>query len=129
MEKKAKKLYNYEFADGKQAFNCTVKVKCTVTGEENAFHHKYLAGLIEKKYDNSYEKFLAEYVSKKGRGLVRHEKQHDGDGNIVEDLSGYKRLLRLQYVSLSSTREQKEHIKEVWARRFHGEQLVEETAA
>ena len=40
------------------------KVICVKTGKSKSFYHRYLAGLIERKYGNNIDRFRTEYVSR-----------------------------------------------------------------
>ena len=40
------------------------QVTCTKTGETKRFYHKYLAGLIERKYQNNIDLFRNTYTSR-----------------------------------------------------------------
>ena len=40
------------------------KCICNKTGEHKRFYHKYLAGLIERKYNNNIDQFRTQYVSR-----------------------------------------------------------------
>ena len=40
------------------------KCVCNTTGKSKSFYHKYLAGLIERKYGNNIDRFRTEYVSR-----------------------------------------------------------------
>ena len=40
------------------------RVQCVKTGKSKQFYHKYLAGLIERKYGNNIDRFRTEYVSR-----------------------------------------------------------------
>ena len=40
------------------------RVICNKTGKRKSFYHKYLAGLIERKYGNNIDRFRTEYVSR-----------------------------------------------------------------
>ena len=72
MEKKVKKsrkaVHNYSF-DSESGEKVTIDlnnytVKCSVTGNVKKFYHKYLANMIEKKFDNNIDVFEANYVSR-----------------------------------------------------------------
>ena len=43
------------------------RVICNVTDTRKTFHHKYLAGLIEREYHNNIDTFRTTYVSRAGR--------------------------------------------------------------
>ena len=45
-------------------------VRCTVTGARKSFYHKYLAQLIQDKYDNNIDTFRTTYVSRAGRPTI-----------------------------------------------------------
>ena len=40
------------------------KVTCVVTGNRKSFYHKYLAGLIQNKYQNNIDLFRDTYTSR-----------------------------------------------------------------
>jgi hypothetical protein len=40
------------------------RVICNTTGERKKFYHKYLAGLIERKYNNNIDLFRDSYTSR-----------------------------------------------------------------
>ena len=40
------------------------RVICNKTGKSKSFYHKYLAGLIQRKYNNNIDRFRTEYVSR-----------------------------------------------------------------
>jgi hypothetical protein len=40
------------------------RVICNKTGKSKSFYHKYLAGLIERKYNNNIDLFREGYVSR-----------------------------------------------------------------
>lgn len=40
------------------------KCICNKTGKRKSFYHKYLAGLIQRKYGNNIDRFRTEYVSR-----------------------------------------------------------------
>jgi hypothetical protein len=48
---KKKKLFTYEFVDGKKTFQSSNIVKCTQTGEKIKMYHKQLYKLIKNKYN------------------------------------------------------------------------------
>ena len=43
------------------------KCICTKTGTRKQFHHKYLAGLIERSYGNCIDTFRETYISRAGQ--------------------------------------------------------------
>ena len=44
------------------------RVICNKTGARKRFYHKYLAGLIQRKYRNNIDLFRESYVSRTGDG-------------------------------------------------------------
>jgi hypothetical protein len=40
------------------------KIICNTTGEHKSFYHKYLAGMIKRKYGNNIDRFRTEYTSR-----------------------------------------------------------------
>ena len=75
--RKAKKFYNLKNAAGnpvKIDLN-NYKVQCTVTGVRKGFYHAYLAGLIERDYDNNIDTFRTTYVSREGRKELNDAKK------------------------------------------------------
>jgi hypothetical protein len=64
--RKAKVFYTLQNAAGKDVsidLN-NYKIVCNKTGKSKSFYHKYLAGLIERKYGNNIDRFRTEYVSR-----------------------------------------------------------------
>jgi hypothetical protein len=64
--RKAKVFYTLQNAAGKDVtidLN-NYKIVCNTTGKSKQFYHKYLAGLIERKYGNNIDRFRTEYVSR-----------------------------------------------------------------
>ena len=64
--RKAKAYYTLQNAAGKDVsidLN-NYPVQCVKTGKRKSFYHKYLAGLIERKYGNNIDRFRTEYVSR-----------------------------------------------------------------
>ena len=64
--RKAKVFYTLQNAAGKDVsidLN-NYKCVCVKTGKSKSFYHKYLAGLIERKYGNNIDRFRTEYVSR-----------------------------------------------------------------
>ncbi len=64
--RKAKAYYTLQNAAGKDVsidLN-NYNVQCVKTGKSKQFYHKYLAGLIERKYGNNIDRFRTEYVSR-----------------------------------------------------------------
>lgn len=64
--RKAKVFYTLQNAAGADVsidLN-NYKIVCNKTGKHKSFYHKYLAGLIERKYDNNIDRFRTEYVSR-----------------------------------------------------------------
>ena len=53
------------------------KVTCTVTGKRKGFYHKYLAGLIERDYDNNIDTFRTTYVSREAKKADAKQKKVD----------------------------------------------------
>jgi hypothetical protein len=53
------------------------KVTCTITGNRKAFYHKYLAGLIERDYDNNIDTFRTTYVSREAKKADSKQKKVD----------------------------------------------------
>ena len=77
---KAKQFYTLKNQDGRdvQIDLNNYKVTCTVTGKSKKFYHVYLAGLIERDYDNNIDLFRTSYVSreaKKGQAEARKLEQ------------------------------------------------------
>jgi hypothetical protein len=64
--RKAKAYYTLQNATGDlvQIDLNNYKVACVKTGKRKSFYHKYLAGLIERKYGNNIDRFRTEYVSR-----------------------------------------------------------------
>ena len=127
------KILNVEFADGDQQLPSSVKVKCTVTGNQKSFYTPYLVKLIKRKYNNCYQKFIDTYVSKEGRGL-QNKRKVEGNPEEVNDLSGYKQYLLLYLNSVigksdSKSRTIADNIRDVWQARFSTSNLQEELAA
>lgn len=76
--RKAKVFYTLLNAAGKEVqidLN-NYKVTCTITGNRKGFYHKYLANLIEKKFDNNIDTFRTTYVSREA-GPSKAERQAD----------------------------------------------------
>ena len=64
--RRAKVFYTLQNAAGKDVsidLN-NYKIVCNKTGKSKQFYHKYLAGLIERKYGNNIDRFRTEYVSR-----------------------------------------------------------------
>jgi energy-coupling factor transporter ATP-binding protein EcfA2 len=64
--RKAKVFYTLQNAAGKDVsidLN-NYKIVCNKTGKSKSFYHKYLAGLIQRKYGNNIDRFRTEYVSR-----------------------------------------------------------------
>ena len=64
--RKAKHFYTLLNRDGKEVqidLN-NYKVTCVVTGKRKSFYHKYLAGLINNKYQNNIDLFRDTYKSR-----------------------------------------------------------------
>ncbi len=64
--RRAKAYYTLQNATGKDVsidLN-NYKIVCNKTGKTKSFYHKYLAGLIERKYGNNIDRFRTEYVSR-----------------------------------------------------------------
>ena len=64
--RKAKAYYTLQNAAGQDVsidLN-NYKIICNTTGKHKSFYHKYLAGLIERKYGNNIDRFRTEYVSR-----------------------------------------------------------------
>jgi len=64
--RRAKVLYTLQNAAGADVsidLN-NYKIICNKTGKSKSFYHKYLAGLIERKYGNNIDRFRTEYVSR-----------------------------------------------------------------
>jgi len=64
--RKAKAYYTLQNATGDdvQIDLNNYPVQCVKTGKRKSFYHKYLAGLIERKYGNNIDRFRTEYVSR-----------------------------------------------------------------
>ena len=68
------------------------KVTCVVTGARKSFYHKYLAGLIERDYQNNIDLFRMTYKSraaapsKKERELERVKSRIDRLYNQIREL-------------------------------------------
>ena len=64
--RRAKAYYTLQNAAGKDVsidLN-NYNVQCVKTGKSKQFYHRYLAGLIERKYGNNIDRFRTEYVSR-----------------------------------------------------------------
>ena len=64
--RRAKVFYTLQNAAGKDVsidLN-NYKIVCNKTGKTKSFYHRYLAGLIERKYGNNIDRFRTEYVSR-----------------------------------------------------------------
>ena len=64
--RKAKVFYTLQNAAGEDVridLN-NYRVQCVKTGKSKQFYHKYLAGLIQRKYGNNIDRFRTEYVSR-----------------------------------------------------------------
>ena len=90
---KKKKLFTYEFVDGKKTFQSSNIVKCTQTGEKIKMYHKQLYKLIKNKYNNNYSIFKASYI-KKGNKVVEEGEEY----NFSPE--GYKKYLLTAYMAL-----------------------------
>jgi hypothetical protein len=66
---KTKHFYTLLNSDGRevQIDLANYKVTCTITGARKSFHHKYLAGLIERAYGNNIDTFRTTYISRAAR--------------------------------------------------------------
>ena len=54
------------------------RVVCNKTHKSKQFHHKYLAGLIERKWNNNIDQFREGYVSRAGQpGKTQTERVAD----------------------------------------------------
>ena len=94
-----KKLYNYEFADCKQALPSSVEVRCSISGEKIKMYHKQLVKLIKNKYRNRWELFKTSYI-KKGNKPSLYK-----DGNIEEYNTrpeGYRKYLITSYMAFKN---------------------------
>jgi|TARA_R110002051_G_scaffold241639_2_gene301972 hypothetical protein len=69
-KKSRKAIHTYKFEDQSVNLNGYVAI-CSLTGNEKRFYHSYLANMIEKKYNNNFAAFEADYVSREGRGQIR----------------------------------------------------------
>ena len=63
---RVKKVHNYKFEDQTINLNGYVCI-CTATGKEKRFYHSYLANMIEKKFENNFQNFVDNYVSREGK--------------------------------------------------------------
>ena len=64
--RRAKALYTLQNAAGQDVsidLN-NYKAICNKTGKRKSFYHKYLAGMIKRKYGNNIDRFRTEYVSR-----------------------------------------------------------------
>ena len=66
VKKSRKKVHNYKFEDCTVNLNGYVAI-CTVTGNEKRFYHSYLANMIEKKFNNNFNNFVENCVSREGK--------------------------------------------------------------
>ncbi len=92
-----KKLYNYEFADCKQALPSSVEVRCSISGEKIKMYHKQLVKLIKNKYRNRWELFKTSYIKKGNKPSL-----YGKDGNMEEYNTrpeGYRKYLITSYMS------------------------------
>ena len=63
---RSKKVHNYTFEDQTVNLNGYVAI-CTITGNEKRFYHSYLANMIEKKFNNNFQNFVDNYISREGK--------------------------------------------------------------
>jgi len=63
---RVKKVHNYTFEDQTINLNGYVCI-CNSTGKEKRFYHSYLANMIKKKFNNNFQFFVDNYVSREGK--------------------------------------------------------------
>jgi len=114
-----KKIITVTFNDGVQQLPSSIKIKCNVTGQAKGFYTPYLVRLIKRKYDNNYQYFIDNYVSKGNKkDLIKT------DSEEPPDLSLYKTTLQMEYAYLrarprtSQNRNKMSFIKEKFGNRF-----------
>ena len=63
---RVKKVHNYKFEDQTINLNGYVCI-CNSTKKEKRFYHSYLANMIKKKFNNNFQFFVDNYVSREGK--------------------------------------------------------------
>ena len=73
--KKAEHFYNFNSSAGEVKIDLNnYTVKCSKTGNVKKFYHKYLANMIQTKFDNCISTFEDTYVSREA-GPSAHERK------------------------------------------------------
>lgn len=88
-------MINVTFDDGVRELPSTLKIKCNATGAIKSFYTPYLVKLIKRKYNNSYQYFIDNYVC---RGANKKIKDEDD----VPTYKAYKLALASEYRYLKS---------------------------
>lgn len=91
-----KKIFNYEFADGKQSLPSSVEVRCSISGEKIKMYHKQLVKLIKNKYNNRWELFKTSYI-KKGNTPNIYSDENKEEYNTRPE--GYRKYLITSYMA------------------------------
>lgn len=73
MKTNSAKLTSVVFADQTVSLGSFVEVKCTVCGESTYWTRNNVMRLIKDSYDNNYTQFIKNYVSRKGRAVLKEK--------------------------------------------------------
>ena len=74
---------------------------CNTTGERKRFYHKYLAGLIKRKYNNNIDLFRDSYKSRQPVDQATRRAQQIQ--NKIERLTSQLNEARAQQLELQAT--------------------------
>jgi hypothetical protein len=102
---RAKQYYTLINSNGRdvQIDLANYKTRCTITGEQKQFYHKYLFNLIHRKYQGNIDVFRTTYVSR--AGTPRKTQAERLDDQIERARARLSELLakqtRLQTLSVS----------------------------
>lgn len=73
--RKSTHFYSFNSSAGEVSIDLNnYEVKCSKTGNVKKFYHKYLADMIEKKFDNNISTFEDTYVSREA-GPSKNERK------------------------------------------------------
>ena len=67
VKKSRKKVHNYKFDCGSEIDLNNYSATCTQTNNKKKFYHSYLANMIKKKFNNNFQFFVDNYVSREGK--------------------------------------------------------------